>query len=68
MADVYEHDLRDVVSLIEWIDRHDPDGDLIVTGGSLTLENRHGYPVGTLSRVDGQWKFTPEEAGASATG
>lgn len=56
----YEHDLRNVVSLIDWLGRHDPEGDLTIESGSvLVLGNKNDYLIGRLIFEEDQWKFEP---------
>lgn len=59
---VYAHDLRNVVSLIDWIERHDPDGDIVIESGSkLVLGSKNEYPIGVIEFEEDQWRFTPHD-------
>lgn len=59
-------DMRAVVSLIDWIERHDPDGDLTIEAGTrIVLWNKNDYPVGSLAFDEDHWSFTPHADWAS---
>ena len=56
------NDLQSVVSLIEWLGRHDPDGDMTIEAGSrLVLHSKHDYPIGVLLYEEDQWWFAAHD-------
>lgn len=60
-AYVYEDDLRFVLSLIDWLHRHDPEGDSYISAGTLIIESKNDYPIGRLTLESGaeKWRFEP---------
>jgi len=67
-ADVYEDDMRFVVSVIDWLNRHCPDDDRYISAGRITIDSRQGYTLGDLVLDDGseKWRFVPHVASAGA--
>jgi hypothetical protein len=58
--DLYEHDLRTVIQLIDELklalERCD---EIWLEKGEITVWSKNDYPIGSLALDDDQWVFTP---------
>jgi hypothetical protein len=64
VPDIYEHDLREVATILdsfkEALETHDGRvQDAFVLSMVITIESANNYPIGTLTYSDDQWRFTP---------
>lgn len=66
MADIYEHDLRTILSVFGWLSDFDHaprEGVYVGAGSRLVVESKNDYTLGTLECDGDQWRFTPYEEG-----
>lgn len=57
--DIYEHDLRCVVEMIDALRAIDATDLLIAAGTSVVVWSKNDYPIGTLAYEEDQWRLTP---------